>query len=187
VGPCSRVSCHVRKKIIPQDALKNAELIKIFRLLELDIGIIVACMPAAARACRHDSPFYEMLRSRWSISRLFGTIGSKFQRNTQDSSKPSAGEHQTSDGARNPQRLPYKQLEDNLDRFPGHLNPPAAKTMRTFIHGKKQDEVDGDGIHLTYEMQQSSYRPVVSIGRDVNSEVNDWYATEQKGNLRTPS
>ena len=144
-------------------------------------------MPAAARACRHVSPFYEVLKSRWSTSRLFGTIGSKFKRHTQDSSKPSAGEHQPSDGARNPQRLSYEQLENNSNHSPSHLNPLTAKTVRTFIRGEKQDEVDDDGIHLTYEMQQSSYRPVVSIGRDINSEVNKWYATEQSGNFRTPS
>ncbi|KAL2038597.1 hypothetical protein N7G274_008645 [Stereocaulon virgatum] len=125
---------------------------KSLRFSELDIGIIVACMPAASRACRHVSPSYETLRFRWSKSRLFGTIGSNFKRHTQDSSKPSAGEHQPSDGARSTQRLPYKQLEDTSNRFPGQPNVPAAKTMRTFIRGKKQDEIDGDRIHLSDEM-----------------------------------
>lgn len=154
MGPCSRFSFHVRKQIIPEDALKKADLTKIFRLSELNIGIIVACMPAASRACRHVSPFYKTIRSRWSKYRLFGTIGSKFKRHTQDSSRPSAGEQQPSDGARFSQRLPYEQLEDNSIDFPGYSKPPAAKTVRTFIRGEKQDEVDGDGIHLTYEMQQ---------------------------------
>ena len=43
--------------------------------------------------------------------------------------------------------------------------PPPAKFPRTFIHRRSPDDVDHDGIHLTYEMQQTSTLPPTSTGQ----------------------
>ena len=76
-------------------------------------------------------------------------------------------------------KAPYKHLEEYKRRFPGTPNPTSTKIMQTFTGGESQDVIENDGIHLTYEMQQSDYR----LGTDAGSST--WYAADEKANSIT--
>ena len=124
------------------------------------IGVIVACMPSASRAFHHLLPVYENLKASFFSSR-FSSIGPIFNRGAQALSKNNSTGHSSCKNDGNPDirnKRPYKNLDDNKHHFPGSPNPASANIMKTFINGKRHHGIESDGIHLTYEMQQSDYR-----------------------------
>ena len=115
------------------------------------IGIIVACMPSTSRAFRYLSPVYEKIKASFLSSR-FASIGPKLNRSAQALSKNRSSEHMSCKNDGNPSiriKRPYKNLDDYRHHFP---------SSKTFINGERYHEIESDGIHLTYEMQQSDYR-----------------------------
>ena len=133
------------------------------------IGIIVACMPSASRAFHHLSPVYENLKTSFFSSR-FSSIGPKLNRSAQASSKNNSTGHTSCKNVGNPDirnKRPCKNLDDYRHHFPGNPNPASFKTTQTFIGGESHNEIESDGIHLTYEMQQSDYR----LGTDADSST----------------
>ena len=142
------------------------------------IGIIVACMPSASRSCHHLLPAYESLKTNFLSSRLL-SIGQKLRFSAQASSKNDSTEYVSRkyDGNYNTRnKRPYKHLEEYKRHFSTTRNPTSTKIMQTFTNGESQHVVENDGIHLTYEMQQSDYR----LGTDAGSST--WYATDEKAN-----
>ena len=124
------------------------------------IGIIVACMPSTSRAFRYLSPVYENLKASFLSSR-FASIGPKLSRSAQALSKNSSSEHTSCKNDGNPNirnKRPYKNLDDYRHHFPGSPNPASANIMKTFINDERHHGIESDGIHLTYEMQQSDYQ-----------------------------
>ncbi|KAL9138513.1 MAG: hypothetical protein Q9175_000247 [Cornicularia normoerica] len=47
---------------------------------------------------------------------------------------------------------------------PEHASQVPAKSLQTFIHNGSPDDLNYDGIHLTYEMQQTSASPTPPHG-----------------------
>ena len=128
-------------------------------------------MPSVSRACHHLSPAYENLKAAFLSSRL-SSVGPKLDHNGQDSSKNNSTEHKYDGNPDTRNKRPYKHLEDYKRRFPGNPNPASANIMQTFIGGESHNGIENDGIHLTYEMQQSDYR----LGTD--ADPSTWYAAE---------
>lgn len=120
-------------------------------LLEMFVGIICACMPAASHTWQHHLPSYDSfkyhLRARNGTSglKLGGTnpTPSSFAENNPRDVKTSRGVHEG-----------YV----NLDVL-GHELPRPVKPLQTFIYSGRPDDLNHDGINLTYEMQQSSASP----------------------------
>lgn len=120
-------------------------------LLEMFVGIICACMPAASHTWQHHLPssdsFKYHLRPRNGTSglKLGGTNptpSSVAESNPRDV-KTSRGVHEG-----------YVNL-DVLE----HELPRPVKPLQTFIYSGRPDDLNHDGINLTYEMQQSSASP----------------------------
>ncbi|KAK0516328.1 hypothetical protein JMJ35_000931 [Cladonia borealis] len=171
----SLLSIYYRRKLTQTKDITWALLpVLIVTLLELYIGIIVACMPSASCACRHLSPVYENLKASF-LSSPFASIGPKLNRSAQALSKNNSTEHTSCKNDGNPNvrnERPYKHLDDYKHHFPGSPNPASAKIMQTFIGGESHSGIENDGIHLTFEMQQSDYR----LGTDVESST--WNAAD---------
>ena len=126
-------------------------------------------MPSASRAFRHLSPIYQNLKASFLSSR-FARIGPKLNRSAQALSNNNSTEHTSCNNDGKPDfrnKRPYKNLDDYKHHFPGSPNPASAKIMQTFIGGESHHEIESDGIHLTYEMQQSDYR----LGTDADSST----------------
>ena len=118
------------------------------------VGIICACMPAAAQIYHRHLPSYESWKKNLKIR--YRSLGLKdrstdlsFPESTSFNIKTSRSIHEG-----------YVNLE--APEFP---MPVTAKSLRTFIHRGSPDDVDHDGIHFTYEMQQTSTLTPTSTGR----------------------
>ncbi|KAL8836864.1 MAG: hypothetical protein Q9170_002755 [Blastenia crenularia] len=103
-------------------------------LAEMFLGIIVLCIPAVARSCRHHSDYFQKIRS---------SISSKITRQGSTSTALTAVE---SNG-------PYFDInrEKPIRKYPFAY----AEGPRTRIKGGDPHEIDEDGVRLTYEMKTS--------------------------------
>ena len=118
------------------------------------VGVICACMPAAAHTCHRHLPSYGSLKKNLPIRyRSLGlkdrSTGPSFPESTSHGIKTSRSVHEG-----------YVSLE--APRLP---MPVPAKSLRTFIHRGNTDDLDHDGIDLTYEMLQTSTLPPMSTGQ----------------------
>ena len=123
-------------------------------LLEMFAGIICACMPAAANTCHRYLPSYDSFKKKLQVQ--FRSLGLK------DRGSDPLFPQGTFRGIKKFRsvRERYVDLE-----APERPMPIPTKSLRTFIHHGSPDDVDHDGIHLTYEMQQSSTLPPTRTGQ----------------------
>ena len=121
--------------------------------LEIFAGIICACMPAAAHTCHRHLPSYDSLKKNLQVR--YRSLGLK------DRSKDPSFPESTSHGIKT-----SRSVHEGYVNLETHELPMAvpAKSLSTFIHRGSPDDVDHDGIHLTYEMQQTSALPPTSTG-----------------------
>ena len=135
------------------------------RLLEIFIGIICACTPAAAKSLNYHIKTLDALKI-FVVSQL-SRIGVTTKQ-SQASLLSQTGDHHHQPGS-------YSEL--GVYQGPNYTSRIQGKGIQTFIHkGKQQDDVENDGIHLTYELEnQYSLRnhpdyeltPRVNIGKDI--------------------
>ena len=123
-------------------------------LLEMFVGIICACMPAAANTCHRHLPSYDSLKKNLRVHyRLLGrkdrSTGPFFPESTSHAIKTSRSVHEG-----------YVSLD-----APQLPMPVPAKSPWTFINRGNTGKFDHDGIHRTYEMQQASTLPPTSTGQ----------------------
>ena len=125
-------------------------------LLELQIGILVACMPAMSHTCRYLLPSYETLKSTLLRSHYFGALSStrlKRSKTNEESFTGMVDQH-----SRAPKRSDYPthkgfhEIRDGPEK--GDLAVPG-NSLHTYIHRGSVTDIKHDGINLTYEMQQS--------------------------------
>ena len=112
------------------------------------VGIICACMPAAAHTSHHHLPSYDSIRS--ILRSRYGSLGQRLRRTYPTSSslpEDSSHEVRTSRG--------IHEGYINLGTLESGPRVPA-KTLQTFVRHGKADDLNNNGIHLTYEMRQSS-------------------------------
>lgn len=117
-------------------------------LVEMFVGIICACMPAAAHTCRHHLPSYDCVST--TLRSRYESLGKGLRRTNPTSSllsKRGSRDVKTPRGA-------YEGYY-NLGRLQRDL-PFPAKSLQTY---GRTDDLNYDGIHLTYEMQQTSTPP----------------------------
>ena len=129
-----------------------------YSTLELYTGIIVACMPAASRASHHIFPSYKIIKPKLLHPWLFSLFTSRLQSSVKGSSAD--GSKQQHPAVRN-LNIAYKSPYRDLDSFPDGIpvdegSKTLNESLRTFIHGGGKDDMDNDGIWLTYEMQQTA-------------------------------
>lgn len=112
------------------------------------VGIICACMPAAAHTCHHHLPSYDSIKN--ILRSHYGSLGQRLRRPNPTSSTVS---ERNSRDLKTPRGVyeGYVNL-GGLD----HARPVPAKSLQTFVHNGSPDDFSHDGIHLTYEMQQIS-------------------------------
>lgn len=120
-------------------------------LLEMFVGIICACMPAAAHTCHHHLPSYDsfknILRSR------YGSLQNKLRSYSAFSSLPEDSAHDVGTSRGVHEGYGHGGTMSGRARV-------AAKPLQTFVQrGTTADDLNHDGIHLTYEMRQSSTSP----------------------------
>ncbi|KAI4160955.1 MAG: hypothetical protein LQ346_009113, partial [Caloplaca aetnensis] len=101
------------------------------------LGIIVLCIPAAARSCRHHADFFHHLKS---------AISSKITTRHGSTSK-AASTPVSSNG-------PFLDLDGKKKKTTGrnpfaHLEGP----FSVVTSGGSSHELDEDGVRLTYEMK----------------------------------
>lgn len=109
------------------------------RILEVFVGIICACTPAAAKSCNHHLKNLSALKTT-VISQL-SRIGLSTKQ-SQASLLSRKGDHQ-----------PGQYSNIDIYQGPGHTGNAKSKGIQTFIHNGKQHDLENDGIHLTIEME----------------------------------
>lgn len=129
----------------------------VIRVLEMSIGIVVACMPATSRACRHLSPFRKghdwiLLSSTWTnkIRAALRSNSSGSPKGTSEAQVPGKG--QVTNDSRTWQQL--SEYKGHHTSKPAPIFSP--NTTHTVIRREGPERLEDDGIHLTYELQQST-------------------------------
>lgn len=109
------------------------------RLLEMFVGVICACTPAAARSYNYHLKNFSVLQI-FVVSQL-SRIGL--------GTKQSQASLQSREGGQQPGHY------TNIDVYqgPGHTGKTQSKSIQTFINRGKQHDVENDGIYLTFEME----------------------------------
>ena len=125
-------------------------------LVEMFVGIMCACMPAAAHTYHHHLRSYESLKQN--------NLHSRYRPSTSKdhSSKPLS-----------PQSKPHAISTSrgvhegyvSLDALEPAMPTPHAKSLDTFNRTGSHNDLDHDDIILTYELQQSSTSPPPRTGR----------------------
>ena len=141
--------------------------------MELEVGIMIACMPAMSHTCRHFAPALKSLKSKFTSDTSYLSILSlyKHSRVEKDAgaklSAPSSTwsyDRQSDEiaGAACPDNAQFATRKDHYERFDERWNKGATKGMgqnlksNTQGEGEMRDiEKNADGIHLTYEMRHS--------------------------------
>lgn len=118
------------------------------------VGIICACMPAAAHTCHRYLLSYDSLKKNLQVRSR--SLGLKDRR--ADPSVPGS----TSCGIKTSRSVGERYVDLEAPELP---MPPPTKSLRTFIHRGSPDDVDHDAIHLTFEMQQTSTLSPTSTGQ----------------------
>lgn len=110
------------------------------------VGIICACMPAAAHTCHHHLPSYDSLRT--ILRSRYGYLEKKFR-----------GTYRTSSSV--PESISH-DVKTSRGVYEGYVNlgtlehspTVPAKPIQSLVHHGKPEKFNHGGIHLTYEMQQ---------------------------------
>ena len=137
------------------------------RLIEIDVGVITACLPAFARMLHHQLPSLQSVKSRLSqfkIITLFSSAGGSYRH-----SPKSQSDEKTS---RKDSRLPAQYRSTSVSLHDSSLGPyvnldgKAESTIRddlemgpmtvvkTFIGGRNQTDYDEDQINLKHDISQ---------------------------------
>ncbi len=128
------------------------------RLLEFQVGILVACMPAMNHTCHYLIPSYKALKSAMSRPHYFSTLLStrlKQSKSNADCSTLGTDQHsRLPQRSGNPTRNNYYENLDGQEQ--GNLATTGESLHSYACHGSETDIQNG-GIHLTYEMRQSVY------------------------------
>ena len=116
------------------------------RILEMYVGIVCACTPSAAKSFKRHVQQFNSFRSYISS---YLPVSSLRQSKASSSSKSNA---LSKDKERFKQRQ-YLTIDEIYRSAQGK-----GKSTSTFIQSGKQHNVENDGIHLTYEMQNEVSR-----------------------------
>ena len=106
-------------------------------LAEMFIGIIVLCIPAAARTCRHHSKDYHDIKETIT-SKILSRPGSRSAASTVVSNNNGRYTDLSSD--KTSRKSPYPHLE-------------GPKTTIRSGGSSRGDDTDDDGVRLTFEMK----------------------------------
>lgn len=119
--------------------------------VEATLGVTITCVPAFSHMLHHTLPSYDAIRSR-STSRLYKFRGSRTK------SAPGIGSgyqdklsNQVSGDTGTPSAFIEAEGPHNpvVDYELGQVKP-----VKTHISGKRDKEIDEDGIHLKYDLRQ---------------------------------
>ena len=110
------------------------------------VGIVCACMPAAAHTCHRHLPSYDSLKK--TLQSRYRSLGLKGP-----STYPSFPES-TSNGIKTSRSVHEGYVSLEAPEIP--MPVPAKSLGTSFIHRENTGNLSHDGIHLTYEMQQTS-------------------------------
>lgn len=138
----------------PKITSMNVRTDQDYSLLEMFVGIICACMPAAANMCHRLLPSYDSLKK--NLQTRYRSLDLKSR-----STRPSVPKS-TSRGIETSRSVHEGYVSLEAPELP---MPVPAKSLRTFIHNRSPDDVEHDSIHPTYEMQQTSTLPPRSTGQ----------------------
>ena len=113
-------------------------------MVEMFVGIIAACMPAATATGRHHLPSYDCLKTRLRSSfSSFSPRGGP--------AKKSAEKSNTSNS-----NIQKKNPTLSLESYDLYVLPKSLKgSFKTTVQGEAGRDLDGDGIRLTHEITQS--------------------------------
>lgn len=129
--------------------------------LEMFVGVIVACMPAASYTFRQLLPYYDTVKSKFHMSRTLPLPHLSSTKTSHNNGHALGGvsvrgrtlvdpsdQKKSSSG----HRRYYKNLGD-LESILPHSH------LQTHIHrGDDTDNLEDGHIHMTYEMQQSVFQ-----------------------------
>ncbi|KAM0802497.1 hypothetical protein BDR22DRAFT_102870 [Usnea florida] len=136
----SILGIYFRKK--EDDELNNSNwqntAVNIVTILEIFVGIICACTPAAAKSGNYH------LKNLSALSLFVVAQLSRIRLSTKQS--------QASLLSRTGNHQPGQYSNIDIYQGPGRLGQAQNKNVRTFIHRGKQQDLENDGIHLTFEM-----------------------------------
>ncbi len=135
-------------------------------LLELFVGIIVACMPAASHTVRTMVPHLESLRSRILQARYWNYLGSfRSSRQSSRSKKPGHSDSDVSEKLRFAKKLSKGHVNnaDACESFAGiDVEIPSATLVRSYLRSTDRlDAMDlesGGGFYLSKEWRRSRLR-----------------------------
>ena len=102
------------------------------------VGIICACTPAAARSYNHH------LSNLSALKLIFASQFSRIGLSTKQS--------QASDLSREGDHHSGQYSNIDIYQGRGRMGKAQSKNLRTFIQRGKQQDLENDGIHLTFEM-----------------------------------
>lgn len=138
------------------------------RLVEIDVGVMTACLPALARMLHHHLPPWKSIKSRLSQYRLttfFSSAGGSFKHSQKsqseletprkDSRLP-AQHRSTAVTLHHDSSLgPYVNLEAKAEpTIRDDLEMGPMTSVKTFIGGGRQTDYEEDGIYLKHDISQ---------------------------------
>ncbi len=112
------------------------------------VGIMCACMPAAAHTYNHHAKSYSFLKKNFRLRYGLLGVGDRgtnppLRESTFHDVKTSRAVHEG-----------YVTLD-----APGHSTRMPAKPLQTFVSRVRCNDLDHEDIHLTHEMQHVSASP----------------------------
>ena len=137
------------------------------RLVEIDVGVMTACLPAFARMLHHYLPPWKSLKSRVSLYRLAAVFsrGDSFenpQKGQSDLGTPRKDSkvpalHGSGGGTMHDANNlgPYANLKSKIEqRFERDLELGPMTSVKTFIGGGRGRIVEEDRIYLKHDISQ---------------------------------
>lgn len=115
------------------------------------IGIIILCLPAAARSCRHHSNAFQMVKSCFlskTQPRSFAPRPPTKDHFQRENIGPSNGPYPDLNGCKTSSITPFAKM----------------KRPYTVITTGNRNDIDEDGIELTYEMRRNDLE---EMGADI--------------------
>lgn len=143
-------------------------------LVEIQVGVITASMPAFARMLHHHLPPWKQLKSRFSFRKSSSQTESS-KRSWPTLVKGSAAAKTRLEEKKMPynSRTPFVDIERSAAEGNGAISGPHfemdnLKSVKTYIKGGQRGNVDEDGIYLKHDLERtwSSIDSTNAIGND---------------------
>jgi len=143
----------------------DANVLDHHRLVEIDVGVMTACLPAFARMLHHHLPPWQFTKSRLSSSKIaifLSSVSGKSKYSPKSRSHKGTPEKHSKVSLQNRSTGstkysgPYLSLGSKLEpNFTDDLEMGPVSSVQTVIGGGRERIVEEDGIHLKHDLSQA--------------------------------